>query len=199
MININLLPWRKAIKNRNKYLLISRSIAMAVITIIICTLVYFWAAHRAASVGPERLLLNKEIKETDAKINALSKYKKINDDLKKQIILLSALQQKKYQILSILFDLNSALPKSIYLDRIVQKSNEITIYGNANTNQQISELINRLRESNLIMNPLLREAKTLNQDDSIYIKFEITAEIENKDNLNQETKNAQPGKAKTKK
>lgn len=191
MININLLPWRNELRKREKRYFMTIVLLFVLGTIFICTCIYYYSTYRATNSGPSHILLNNEIKTTNDQITALAKYGPIQKKLTEQVSLLEAVQYNRFLTLILMNEISQALPKTIYLERIVRTSKDIQLYGTASTNQEISQYITNLQSHPEITNAVLVEAKTLPQDDnSVVIKFQINAQISPKKPLQLSKSNA---------
>lgn len=177
MININLLPWREALQKRASRKLLVGISTQIVLTIFICLLINFYASYRAISAGPDKGMLNNAINQTNMQIKTLESYKKKLVGLKKQKNVLLNLYHNKFQAILILQEIEKALPKTINLDRIVRKKEGVVIYGTAPSNNQVTQLIENLSSNEIILNPVLKESKTVTHDDKVEIKFQIDAEL----------------------
>lgn len=177
MININLLAWRDELRKRESRFFLTMLSFFILGTFIICVFVYFYSAYRANSLGPNKELLNKAVQTAEQEIAKLTKYGPLEKNLKSEATLLEAISYNRSLPLAMLNEIAKSLPKSVYLERIERLNENLLLYGTAQTNQQISQFIDDLKKYPEISLPVLKEAKTVAENDNVTIKFEIDATI----------------------
>ncbi len=177
MININLLSWRDELRKRESRFFLTMLSFFILGTFVICVFVYFYSSYRAHSLGPNKELLNKAVQSADQEIAKLSQYATLEKNLKNETQLLEAINYNRLLPLALLNNVAKSLPKSVYLDRIEMRSGQLLLSGTAQTNQQISQFINELKQYPEISFPVLKEAKTVSENDAVTIKFEVDATI----------------------
>lgn len=191
MININLLAWREELRKREGRFFLTMLSFFILSTLVICGFVYLYSSYRANSLGPDKELLTQAAQAADKQIAALAKYGPMEEALKKNTQLLQAISYNRLLPLYLLNKIAEALPKSVYLDRIEMKDFQLAMEGRAQTNQDISQFIDTLQKSSEFNAPVLKEAKTITDNDTSYIEFEIDAKVMPAKPL-PENKNAKP-------
>lgn len=177
MININLLAWRDELRKRENRFFLTMLSFFILGTLVICVFVYLYSSYRANSLGPNKDLLNKAVQTAEQEITKLTKYGALEKNLKSETVLLEAINYNRTLPLLILNEVAKSLPKSVYLDRIERLNQNLILQGTAQTNQQISQFIDDLKKYPEISLPVLKEAKTVAENDTVIIKFEIDATI----------------------
>lgn len=177
MININLLAWREELRKRESRFFLTMMSFFILGTFIICIFVYFYTSYRASSLGPNKELLSAAVQAADKEIASLAKYGMLDKNLKSEAQLLRAISYNRLLPLTLMNNISKSLPRSVYLDRIELQSQDLSLQGTAQTNQEISQFIAALQKYPEINTPVLKEAKTVSENETVLIKFEIQAKL----------------------
>ena len=158
--NINLLPWRdnlimlSRIEYRNKIIL---SILLGIsLTLVIHNLI----SHAQNKQQEINALIQIKSTEIDAEISVLQRLLLENQLKQDKQDLIQQLQIKRLETTSLMADIPALVPDGIFLTVIDQHDHEISFTGYAASNNQISEFMQSIENSQWLQKPILIEIKT---------------------------------------
>ena len=144
MILINLLPHREAARKRRRDVFNVSLAASAILGGIIALAVFLWFQAAISVQQGTNLALETEIKKLESQIKDIS-------GLEAEIAALRARQQAVEDLQSdrnlpvhLLTELVNQLPDGVFISRMVQVDQVVTINGVAQSNERVAELIRNL-------------------------------------------------------
>lgn len=144
MILINLLPHREAARKRRRDVFNVSLGASALLGGLVAAGVFLWYQGALSAQQDNNSLLEREIKKLDDQIKDIA-------GLEAEIAALRARQQAVEDLQSdrnlpvhLLTELVNQLPDGIYVSRVVQTDQVVTINGVAQSNERVSELLRNL-------------------------------------------------------
>jgi type IV pilus assembly protein PilN len=144
VILINLLPHREAARKRRRDVFNVSLAASAVVGGLIALAVFLWYEASIAAQQGTNLALETEIKKLESQIKDIS-------GLEAEIAALRARQQAVEDLQSdrnlpvhLLTELVNQLPDGVYVSKMVQADQLVTINGVAQSNERVAELIRNL-------------------------------------------------------
>lgn len=155
MARINLLPWREAERTRRK-----RDFAIAAIVALSVMAVLALGVH----VHIERLInrqvdrnafLTSEIKEIDKQIREIKKLEETKANLLARMQVIQKLQQSRPEVVHLFDELVESIPEGVFLTKIRQEGNRVTVEGRAQSNARVSAFMRRIEASKWISKPRL--------------------------------------------
>ncbi len=144
MILINLLPHREAARKRRRDVFNVSLAASALVGGLIALAVFLWYEASIAAQQGTNLALETEIKKLESQIKDIS-------GLEAEIAALRARQQAVEDLQSdrnlpvhLLTEMVNQLPDGVYVSKMVQADQLVTINGVAQSNERVAELIRNL-------------------------------------------------------
>ena len=144
MILINLLPHREAARKRRKEVFNISLGAAALIGGIIAGAIFLWYQASISSQQDNNTLLETEIKKLEAQIKDIV-------GLEAEIAALRARQQAVEDLQSdrnlpvhLLTEIVNQLPDGVYISKLVQQDQVVTLNGTAQSNERVAELLRNL-------------------------------------------------------
>lgn len=144
VIYINLLPHREAARKRRKDIFNVSLGASALAGGLIAGAVFLWYQASISSQQDNNLILETEIKKLEAEIKEIA-------GLEGEIAALRARQQAVEDLQSdrnlpvhLLTELVNQLPDGVYVNKMVQVDQSVTINGVAQSNERVAELLRNL-------------------------------------------------------
>lgn len=144
MILINLLPHREAARKKRRELFYASLAASAVVGGIVAGVVFSWYQAAISSQQNTNVVLESEIKILENQIKDIV-------GLEAEIAALRARQQAVEDLQSdrnlpvfLLTELVNQLPDGVYISKMSQVDQLVTINGSAQTNERVSELLRNL-------------------------------------------------------
>jgi type IV pilus assembly protein PilN len=147
MIKINLLPYREKEKKENLARQISIVAGSFIIFILLLVFVQF---NFSSSIGK----LENQVKESEAKLVDLNKkigdlenFKKDKKDLEQKLGVIKTLEENRLYPVMTLDDLSMLVPsKNIWLTKIVQKNDKLTIEGVGRDNIVVADFMKTIEK-----------------------------------------------------
>ena len=144
MILINLLPHREAARKRRKEIFQVSLGAAALFGGIIAGIIFLWFQAAISSQQDNNQILEVEIKNLEAQIKDIV-------GLEAEIAALRARQQAVEDLQSdrnlpvhLLTEIVNQLPDGVYISKIAQQDQQVTLTGTAQSNERVAELFRNL-------------------------------------------------------
>lgn len=184
-ININLLPWREALKEQQKKEFISMQGLAALSAIATMLIVHLLFNYQITFQGQINEYLKNEIKILDNKIAEIKALKKEKQRLLARMEIIQQLQTNRPQIVRLFNEIVKTVPEGLYLTSLTRTGNSILMDGKAESNTRVSTFMRNIESSKWLKNPILTviQADNSKQTDSFsdrLIDFKLQAEeVEN--------------------
>ncbi len=144
MILINLLPHREAARKRRKDLFNLALGVSALLGGIVAGSIFLWYQAAITQQQDNNLILESEIKKLEGQIKDIA-------GLESEIAALRARQQAVEDLQSdrnlpvhLLTELVTQLPDGVYINKMTQQEQQVTLTGVAQSNERVSELLRSL-------------------------------------------------------
>ncbi|MGL6030116.1 MAG: PilN domain-containing protein [Legionella sp.] len=159
MTEINLLPWREKLREQEKKwftaLLLTGIVAAAVLVFFI----NYYAGHLVDNQMIRNQMLQKQITELDKQIIEIRDLKERRAALISRMLIIRNLQATRVLMVHLFDELIKIIPSGIYVTKLERKDDIITIWGFAESNTNVSILMNNIEHDVWIQNPALTEIK----------------------------------------
>lgn len=167
MTDINLLPWREARREKEKkefnaYLALA--VALAAFIVFLMNL---YANSMITEQTSRNAILENEIKLLDKQLVEIKKLKELRQALITRMTIVQNLQATRTLTVRMFDELIRVLPDGVFLTQIEREGNKITLYGYAEANSNISELMRQIENNQWIKKPELTEIKKAEESESI--------------------------------
>lgn len=142
MIKINLLPYREKAKKENISRQISIIVGFFLIFILLLFLVQFNLSSSISSLEAQLKESESTLKNLNTKIGDLEIYKKEKKELEQKLAVIKTLEENRMAPVKTLDDLAALVPQNnIWLIKIVQKDNRLTIEGIGRDNIAVADFM----------------------------------------------------------
>jgi type IV pilus assembly protein PilN len=178
MVQINLLPWRehaRQVKQVRLGILMASCAALSVV-LIIMTHIYFRAL--IAEQNKINTYLQSEIQKSDTDLATLKEKKTSQVTLLEQLRYLMNLRSSSYQAVSIMNVLPKATPPSIILHKVTRSAKEILIYGQAETDTEVTQFMKNIGRLPGYKEPVLASITSEQGPDGDERHFQLKVEQE---------------------
>jgi len=161
MTNINLLPWREALRaERQRNFMISMGVS------VLIALALVGAAHLYMEFLQERQnqrnsYLEREIASVNKRLGKIRKLEAERRALLDRMNIIQRLQAARPEIVHLFDEIPRRLPDGVYVKNIRQLGNTVTVNGVAQSNARVSSFMRNLDRSNWFTNPRLEVIKTV--------------------------------------
>ena len=173
MTRINLLPWREELKKQ-------RQVEFFIILGITAALgaAVWYAGHWHLSGLTDyhehrNQILESEIAELDRQIEEIEQLETMRDQLLARMNVIEELQAGRPQIVHLFEEVATTLPDGVYLERLEQSSERLTIEGVAESNARVSDYMERLDNSPWLTDPNLQVIEVRDREGSRVSDFAL--------------------------
>lgn len=144
MILINLLPHREAARKRRRDLFNVSLGASALLGGIIAGSIFLWYQAAISSQQSNNALLDTEIKKLEAQIKDIATLESEISALRARQQAVEDLQSDRNLPVHLLTELVNQLPDGVYVNKMTQVDQSVTLTGVAQSNERVSELLRNL-------------------------------------------------------
>jgi type IV pilus assembly protein PilN len=144
VILINLLPHREAARKRRRDLFNVSLGASAVLGGIIAGSIFLWYQAAITSQQSNNTLLETEIKKLEAQIKDIATLESEIAALRARQQAVEDLQSDRNLPVHLLTELVNQLPDGVYVNKMTQVDQSVTLNGVAQSNERVSELLRNL-------------------------------------------------------
>lgn len=173
MTMINLLPWREQLREQRKRNFIIALSATAVTSLLIVLISHMtvgsWISHQQRRND----MLSEQITRYNQRIVRIKELNKVRDALIARMEIIQKLQENRPQIIHLFDSLVRVMPKGVYLTQIKRQGERVTVFGYAESNTNISDLMRKIEASEKLQRPVLSEIKEEIVAGKVYNKFNL--------------------------
>lgn len=155
MTRINLLPWRKELKEQRQKHLILALVASAAVGLGVWFAGHMYYEGLISYQTHRNTMLQREITELDKKIVKIKELEATKAKLSARMEVVQELQQGRPLVVHMMHQLVDRLPEGVYLSSIKQTNNNIVLTGIAESNARISSFMESLDSSDWLSDPRL--------------------------------------------
>jgi len=160
MANINLLPWREELRQEQ-----TRQFATITGLSLALTAAVLLMVHTALNSQIEyqkyrNKILQDEITKLDASLKQIEMLEETKEQLLARMDVIQSLQQQRPQIVHLFDDFVRTVPEGIFLTKIKQQGESLTIQGVAESNGRVSAYMRNIDSSKWMATPKLKVIET---------------------------------------
>jgi type IV pilus assembly protein PilN len=144
VILINLLPHREAARKRRRDIFNVSLGASALIGGIIAGAIFLWFQAAISAQQNNNFVLETEIKKLEAQIKDIATLEQEIAALRARQQAVEDLQSDRNLPVHLLTELVNQLPDGVYISKMVQADQLVTLNGTAQSNERVAELIRNL-------------------------------------------------------
>lgn len=175
MLHINLLPWREEKRKRQKLQCQTVCASLLILTLLITASIALIASPNKHSA--QITLLKQAIEQTNQKLSGLQAKRFKKNKIELRLHQIARIEQKQQHLTEIMWLLQTAIPKSVTVERLNASQTELRITGRADDNRAITRCIQNLSQIDRLTQVRLKE--TIIKEDSIdnAVQFMIIAQF----------------------
>lgn len=144
MIYINLLPHREAARKKRKELFNAALLLSALAGGVVAGAIFLWYQAAISVQESTNTVLDSEIKRLDAQIKDIAGLESEITALRARQKAVEDLQSDRNLPVHLLTELVNQLPDGVYITKMVQVDQSVTINGSAQSNERVSELLRNI-------------------------------------------------------
>lgn len=170
-ININLLPWREALKEQQKKEYFSMLGLAVLLAVGLNMIIHMLVASKITFQEENNIYLKNEIQILDEKIAQINSLEKEKRQLLARMNVIQQLQASRPQVVQLFDSMARIIPKGMYLTNLSRKGDKIFIDGRAESNTRVSTFMRNIEASHWLTAPQLSLIKADEKDASGNIKW----------------------------
>ena len=175
MARINLLPWRDELRKQKQQQFIVVSAGAAVVGGLLVLLAHMQFSGLIDKQNQRNQFLETEIATLEKKIRKIKDLEKTKTALLARMDIIQQLQHSRPQSVHLMDQLVLTLPDGLYLNKISQKGNALTLSGSAQSNARVSAYMRNIDSSEWMAQPRLEVIKTKDGDSRRSAEFILRA------------------------
>jgi type IV pilus assembly protein PilN len=160
MAHINLLPWREEQRHEQTRQFATITVLSMVLTGAVIFMVHVMFANQIDHQKYRNKMLQDEITTLDASLKQIAALEDTKEQLLARMDIIQSLQQKRPQIVHLFDDFVRTVPEGIYLTKIKQEAEQLTIQGVAESNGRVSAYMRNIDASEWMSTPKLKVIET---------------------------------------
>jgi type IV pilus assembly protein PilN len=163
MANINLLPWREALReerNKSFYVFIGLVVVLALLSVF-ARMQYFESSISTQS--DRNNYLKREAAMLDTQIVEIQELRKTRAELIERMELIQALQGNRPVIVRVFDEVARSIPDDLYFKTLKVAGNQVQVTGVASSNNRLSALMRRFDASEWFQDPSLVKVESRSQ------------------------------------
>lgn len=175
MAHINLLPWRDELRKQKQQQFAVVGAGAAVLGALLVLLAHMQMEGLIEKQNQRNQFLDKEIAELDKKIERIQDMEKTKNALLARMDIIQQLQRSRPQSVHLMDQLVYTLPDGVYLNKIDQKDQALTLSGVAQSNARVSAYMRNIDSSKWMAKPKLDVIETRDSERRRSAEFVLRA------------------------
>jgi type IV pilus assembly protein PilN len=188
MIRINLLPVRATKKKETAKQMLFVFVVSLVALLVLAAAVYSMELVKIKTAKDDIETSNKEIQRLKSVIGEIDNIKKLHDEVKKKLDVLTRLRQEKTGPATRLIKLSEATPEKLWLTKYTESAGNVSISGTAFNEELIAEFMRNLQATGEFTNVELQVSEQVELSGVKAKKFDLVCALKGA------KKEEQPGK-----
>lgn len=161
MTEINLLPWREKQREQEKKRYTFMLLGGVIFSSIIVFFMYTYAVHLVDNQTIRNQMLQKEINGLNEQIKEIKDLKKVRESLISRMAIIQNLQSTRTLMVHLFDEMIKIVPSGVHIYKLERKSDQVTLWGYAESNTNISILMRNIENNPWLQSPVLTEIKKL--------------------------------------
>jgi len=149
MIRINLLPYRKELRQKQVIQHLSYVVAVIVIVLVIIVGMNTYISGVLTDLQKEKLQLQQQNIKLAKKIGKLKGLDKLRSDVESKLALVDRLQEGRFETLNTLHEIATIIPENVWFSSVVESGGRLKYMGYAESNKAVANFMRSLDQSPL--------------------------------------------------
>ena len=175
MAHINLLPWRDELRKQKQQQFAVVGAGAAILGALLVLLVHMQMEGLIQKQNLRNQFLDNEIAELDTKIAKIKDMEKTKNALLARMDIIQQLQRSRPQSVHLMDQLVYTLPDGVYLNKIDQQGQALTLSGVAQSNARVSAYMRNIDGSQWMAKPKLDVIETKDNERRRSAEFVLRA------------------------
>ncbi|MGB5299608.1 MAG: PilN domain-containing protein [Thiogranum sp.] len=175
MAHINLLPWRDELRKQKQQQFAVVGAGAAILGALLVLLAHMQMEGLIEKQNLRNQFLDNEIAELDTKIAKIKDMEKTKNALLARMDIIQQLQRSRPQSVHLMDQLVYTLPDGVYLNKIDQQGQALTLSGVAQSNARVSAYMRNIDGSQWMAKPKLDVIETKDNERRRSAEFVLRA------------------------
>jgi type IV pilus assembly protein PilN len=175
MAHINLLPWREELRKQKQQQFAVVAAGTAILGGLLVLLTHMQIEGLIENQNQRNRFLDQEIAQLDEKIAKIKDMEKTKTALLARMDIIQQLQRSRPQSVHLMDQLVYTMPDGVYLSKIAQKDNALTLNGIAQSNARVSAYMRNIDSSEWLAKPKLDVIETKDGEQRRNAEFTLRA------------------------
>ena len=175
MAHINLLPWRDELRKQKQQQFAVVGAGSAILGALLVLLAHMQMEGLIEKQNQRNQFLDREIAELDTKIAKIKDMEKTKNALLARMDIIQQLQRSRPQSVHLMDQLVYTLPDGVFLNKIDQKDQALTLSGVAQSNARVSAYMRNIDGSQWMAKPKLDVIETKDTERKRSAEFVLRA------------------------
>lgn len=179
MVKINLLPWREERRQQltNEFMVMFG--LSVVVALLLCGLTYYYFDQNIKFQNKRNQFLTAEIAKLDKQIEEIKELEAKKASLIQRQQVIEELQANRTQMVHLFDELVKTIPNGVFLEKINQNGNRLSMEGYAQSYARISDYMDQLKKSDWFTKVDVNLIKVDNTLSSHEQKFKLSVNLTN--------------------
>lgn len=147
MAQINLLPWREALREERKKEFLTINVAIFLLAAVLSGLIWMFFNHILTDQQEANAQVSAENAKLDSQLESLSGLQARRDEIIARMKVIQDLQGQRPVVVRIFDEMPRMTPSNVYLTKFARSGDKFTIEGRAQSPNDVSELLRNLEAS----------------------------------------------------
>ncbi|TKB48017.1 fimbrial protein [Ferrimonas sediminicola] len=174
MSRINLLPWREALRRRQKRDTAVGLAGIAMAALLLVVLAHLLVGARVEAQRARNGYLQEQITLVEARIQQLGLIEQQTQQLMQRMGLIGRLQQERSRPVHLLNELHRVVVPGVQLSRLQMEGGHLSLAGYCESNNQLAELLRRVEASPWLEHPRVQRIRADDDGQRRRHRFELT-------------------------
>ena len=176
MANINLLPWREALRKKRQ-----RDFALMVVGGMVAAAAvmggwHLYVEHLIANQKARNAYLQREIAALDEKIKEIRDIEKTRNEIITRMDVIQRLQESRPAVVHMMDELVNTVPDGAFLTQFTQRGHGLTLVGRAQSNARVSAYMRNIEKNDWLASPDLRFVENKDTTGTGFSHFQLMAQ-----------------------
>ena len=176
MAQINLLPWREALRKEKQREFISITVFSVALVVVSMGFVHIHIEGAIDYQDRRNKYLENEIRILDEKIKEIKQLESTKKALLERMNIIQNLQTTRPGVVHLFEELAQTLPEGVYLTGVKQAGDRLNISGKAESNARVSAYMRNIDASDWLTQAALRVIETTQSKSARISTFKLQAQ-----------------------
>lgn len=172
-MDINLLPWREEVIEHNKKAFMRILLATLILAGFFLIFIYYLFFGRVSYEISYTEALEKAKLNLVGNVTAYFNFQKMQKEVNARYFMLQRLQYSRSETVFLLNEIAKVTPKGVFLNKLIRQGNQVQLFGVANSNLLIAEMMRAIDTSKNLKTISLQKVEKKEAQHSVLTEFDL--------------------------